>query len=106
MPTFGFTSAAITLSFDFDVIYISEHIINNSFFSFQYGCVNVCEPMKIRIAAYLSHTGCVSECCCPDHPSLPHGDTFMFLWCEMSTVCARHQAPPAIPPGSAVPEVL
>lgn len=69
MPTFGSTSVAITLSFDFDIIYNSEHIINNSFFSFQCGCVNVREPMEIRIAAHLSHSGCVSECCCPSHMS-------------------------------------
>lgn len=70
MPTFGSTSAAITLSFDFHIIYISEHIINNSFFSFQYVCVNVCNSMEIWIAAYLSHSGWVSECCCPSHMSL------------------------------------
>lgn len=88
MPTFGSTSAAITLSFDFDIIYSSEHIINNSFFSFQYGCVNVCKLMEIWIAAYLSHSGCMREWCCPGHVALPTPvcPTGMF-WCPHSVRC-------------------
>lgn len=83
MPTFGSTSVAITLSFDFDIIYNSEHIINNSFFCFQYGSVNVHKPMQIRIAPCLSHSGCISECCCPSRMSL------VTPFCPMGTLsCA------------------
>lgn len=93
MPTFGSTSAAITLSFDFDIVYSSERIINNSFFSFQCSCVNVCKLMETWIAAHLSHSGCVREGCCPGHmsPATPVCPVGM-LWCPRGVRCHPHHA--------------
>lgn len=93
MPTFGSTSAAITLSFDFDIVYSSERIINNSFFSFQCSCVNVCKLMEIWIAAHLSRSGCVREGCCPSHmsPATPVCPVGM-LWCPRGVRCHPHHA--------------
>lgn len=56
--------------------------------------------MEMWITAYLSHSGCVSKCCCPGHMSLSAPWwCFHVLEMQVRAVCAHHRDLPAKPPG-------